>query len=63
MLDGEVGAGEVLEGGVLIDSGPGDFSLTEKIIHTFSPEFIFTVSRQIINKTKITILEAASPSF
>lgn len=29
MLDGEGGAGEALGGGVLIDSGPGDFSSPE----------------------------------
>lgn len=29
MIDGEVGAGDVLGGGVLIDSRPGDFSLSK----------------------------------
>lgn len=29
IIDGEVGAGDVLGGGVLIDSKPGDFSLSK----------------------------------
>jgi len=62
MTDGEVGAGDVLGGGVLIDSRPGDFSLSK---NNFKKNIyrIFLIIINVLTIKKLTILEASSPSF
>jgi len=64
VLDGEVGAGEVLGGGVLIATRTGDSSLPKNKFDIFICIFIFQLSYKLkIFLKKLTILEASSPSF
>jgi len=62
MIDGEVGAGDVLGGGVLIDSRPGDFSLS-KIIYKKIFIGIFFNNRKRVNYKKKQFSRPPPPHF